>query len=60
MAEKTQMHTENIKLANDILTGGKLSAIASVSQKAESELRAFKSGLEQKLAKLIEERKARE
>ncbi len=60
MAEKTQMHTENIKLANDILTGGKLSLVATVSQKAESELRAFKSGLEQKLAKLIEERKAKE
>ncbi len=60
MAEKTQMHTENIKLANDILTGGKLGAIVTVSQKAESELRAFKVGLEQKLSKLIEERKAKE
>ena len=60
MAEKTQMHTENIKLANDILTGGKLSAISNASQKAESELKSFKAGLEQKLLKLIEERKARE
>ncbi len=52
MAEKKEMRTESLKLANDILKGGKLEELEGKSLGLERKLKDAKNTLEEKLKKL--------
>lgn len=55
-----EMHTENIKKINEILSGGKLSELISHLSKTENDLKKFKVGLDEKYNALEAERAERE
>lgn len=55
-----EMHTENIKKINDILSGGKLSELISHLSKTENDLKKLKVGLDEKFNALEAERIERE
>ena len=52
MAENKQMHTDNIKKVNDILSNQKISEVTSSLQKTEVAVKKLKALMEEKLANL--------
>ena len=52
MAENKQMHTDNIKKVNDMLSNQKISEVTSSLQKTEVALKKLKALMEEKLANL--------
>ena len=52
MAEIKQMHTDNIKKINDLLTNQKVAEVASILGKTEVEAKKLKAQMEAKLAEL--------
>ena len=60
MAEKREMHTENIKKVTEILSGGKLTALSAAFGGYADSLRNLKDILNGKLAEFKEAEKAAE
>ena len=52
MAEKTQMHTENIKKASELFKDGKIDGLIKSASKFESDIVGVKRALEEKLKAL--------
>ena len=50
MAEKKEMHIENLKKINELITSGKLRDISAVFTALEKEVKGIKSKIDQKLA----------
>ena len=57
MAEKKEMHIENLKVINELLSSGKLNTLLADFNELEKKVKSSKGGLEQKLASLIESEK---
>ena len=57
MAEKKEMHIENIKVINELLSSGKLNGLGADFIELEKSVKSLKSSLEQKLASLIQAEK---
>ena len=60
MAEKKEMHIENIKVINELLGNGKLTELSSALSDLEKNAKTLKSSLEEKLAKIIESNKEKD
>lgn len=60
MAEKREMHIENIKRASEIIKGGQIEELIKSTSRFESDVKNIKSALEEKLKKLETARKEKE
>ncbi len=60
MAEKKEMHIENLKLANDLLSKGSIEGLIADAHKFESGVKGLKSTLEEKLKAFVDARKQAE
>ena len=60
MAEKKEMHIDNIKKISEMIKDGKLDALVSTSGKIESEVKSVKNALEEKFKALVAIRKEKE
>ena len=60
MAEKKEMHIDNIKKISEMIKDGKLDALVSTSGKIESEVKSVKNALEEKFKALVAIRKDKE
>ena len=60
MAEKKEMHIENLKKANELITAGVFGSAQTGLSELEKSVASIKSQLEKKLSVMAEERKAQE
>ena len=60
MAEKKEMHIDNIKKISEMIKDGKLDALVSTSGKIESEVKSVKNALEEKFKALVAIKKEKE
>ena len=60
MAEKREMHIENIKKISEIIKGGQIDEFIKSTSKFESSVKNIKSSLEEKMKALAETRKEKE